>query len=155
MRLASLLLVSAVSLTVGCGENAGSDAGGGSPGPGSDEPVAYGDGEYAILLSGPEPRIYCWYIEETVNICDGSTQTDYLDICLQDEPNCLLHQPDDIPPNGTDTCYTRVDYSTVGGSFLYGDCEHHAAYWSADPDVECLFHGHCEEGERCVDYQCQ
>ncbi len=159
MRPASLLLLCVASLTAGCGQDESSDGAGGSSVTGNGEPVSYGEGEYAILLSGPEPGIYCWYIEETVRICDGSTETDYFDICLPDEHNCLLYQPEDTPPNGSDTCYTRVNYSTVGGTFLYGDCAHHSAYWSNDPDVkadaQCLFHKHCQGDELCVDYQCE
>ena len=147
------LLVGLVAGT-GCDESSHSSVDGGSPGSSSDEPVSYGEGEYAILLSEP-PGTYCWFIGETIHICDGSTETDYSDICVPDEQNCLLLQPDDIPPNGTDTCYTRTDYSTVSGDALHGDCEHHAAYWSSSPDVECLFHGHCQEGQLCIDYRCE
>lgn len=143
---------------VGCGEASDDDETGGaggeqSTGASSSEPRAYGEGEYGILLSGPEPGIYCWYIEETVRICGGSKETDYFDICLPDERNCLLHQPDDTLDEGE--CYVRVDYNTVSGSYLTGDCEHHAAYWASDPSVQCLFHKHCANGQQCVDYRCE
>lgn len=154
-------LVTLHCLLCACGgpeaEGGGSAEAGG--GPGSGEPVAYGDGEYGILLTGPDPGIYCWYIGEIIEICDGEEATDWSDTCIPDEQSCLLYQPDDVPPDGTDTCYTRIDYSTVSGTYLHGDCEHHAAYWSSDPDLkataECLFHGHCQEGQQCVDYLCE
>jgi hypothetical protein len=114
----------------------------------------YGSGEYAIILTGEtEPQRYCWYIGETVRICPPGTRDDSsIDECIDNETNCLFYQPAD--EEREDTCYVRTSWQTVSGEALYGDCAHHAAYWSDDPSVECLYHRHCNTNELCVDWLC-
>ena len=117
----------------------------------------FGRGEYAIYLSEANPRRYCWYIEETVRICGGNgrpTRDDlYLDVCYDDETNCLARQPADSEVE-TGGCWTRITYDNVSNGALYGDCGRVDAYFADDPDTQCLYHRHCPEGRLCADYQC-
>src|SRR5262249_31799227 len=84
--------------------NAQNGGSGGSPG---GQLVEYGQGEYGITLSSPPPGTYCWYIEETVRICGTSQDTNARNICYENEPNCLVRQPEDSETD-TGSCWTRV-----------------------------------------------
>ncbi len=112
----------------------------------------YGTGEHAIFLSAPAPR-YCWFIGETNRICPpGRRMTSYQHMCVDDEEACLALLPDDEERDGR--CNVTTRWQSVGRDALYGDCAKRTAYWNGDPAVQCLFHSHCNEGGRCVDYQC-
>lgn len=163
---ANLLAVLAATTLLGCSgssrerevntnNQSATDAGTGS---GFTEGLTqYGQGDYAIYLSAPDPRRYCWYIEETVRICGGNgspTRDDlYVNVCYDDETNCAARKPvDSEVDNGT--CWTRIDYDTVSNGALYGDCSRVDRYFGDNPDTQCLFHKHCPQGRRCMDYQC-
>ncbi|MCU0681218.1 MAG: hypothetical protein MUF34_02975 [Polyangiaceae bacterium] len=148
----------------GGGANGGGGAGGtssaGSAGGGlggEQKLVDYGEGEYAVTLSAPPRGTYCWYIEETVRVCSDVTKDEnYRDICYDNEPNCLARQPEGSESD-TGTCWTRISYENVSGGPLQGDCATLDAYWGDDPNVNCLYHKHCEVfgvEARCVDYKC-
>lgn len=116
----------------------------------------YGRGEHAIYLSTPNPRRYCWYIEETVLICggNGGTRDDYFtDVCYDDETDCAARQPVDTEvDNGT--CWRRVTYDNIGNRSLYGDCDRVDAFQRGDEGTQCMFHRHCPDNMLCTDYQC-
>lgn len=169
--IANLLAAATLSFSLGCGGSERSrdpgtssqrDAGstqsrdaGVDP---RDDPnlTEYGTGRYAILLSDPDPRRYCWYVETTVRICGGSSpsqEESYQDICYDDETNCLARQPEDTETN-TGQCIVRVRHRNVSGGALYGDCGRVDAYFSNDRATQCLYHAQCPDDRLCVDYQC-
>lgn len=117
----------------------------------------YGRGEYAIIFTGDTPPgRYCWFQGETVRVCPSpaTRQTSYTNLCLADELNCLSEMPDD--EESERRCWVRETWETVSNAPLYGDCSAHEAYWNdADDSVECLYHGHCDGGELCVDHLCE
>ena len=117
----------------------------------------YGSGDHGITLSDPNPGIYCWIIEETVRISGTSHSTSAYNICLDNERNCLAHEPADSTQE-TSTSYLRVSYQIVGDGNgpLTGSCAMLDAYWRGSPDVECLYHAHCgpAPGGRCLDWKC-
>lgn len=119
-------------------------------------PIEYGSGDYAVIITtGVVPRRYCWFIEETVRICRGSsTKTDYVNSCIDDETSCLQYEPEGSTKE-TSSCYVRVSYETVSNGALYGDCKTLDAYWGDDPAVDCLYHKYCGGGQKCIDYKCQ
>ncbi len=139
-----------------CGVGAGG-AGAGTGAGGARATVDYGSGEYGIALSTPPRSTYCWYIEETVRVCDDVTKDEnYADICYENETNCLARQPEGSETE-TSSCWTRILYENISGGPLPGDCAMLEAYQRLDPAVECLYHRHCRAvvaDARCVDYKC-
>lgn len=113
----------------------------------------HGVGSYAILLSDPSPPTYCWYIETTIQISRAGRQESARDLCTEPAVNCRANEPDDLVDENEDL-RIHTAYRTVGDATLYGTCAHLDGYWADDPSVECLFHGHCYDGKKCVDYQC-
>jgi hypothetical protein len=155
--------------TLNLGGNAGAGGGGGAMGSASTnrsdagagqttggQMREYGVGDYAVTLTStaPPPRL-CWYTEETTRVCDGSPPTKRTfveDSCTDGGQSCLANEPPDSEKE-TGSCWIRVDYETVGGGALTGDCATLAAYHRNYLTGACMFHKHCPGG-KCVDYQC-
>jgi hypothetical protein len=137
------------------GANRNSGAGGAS-GNQTAQGREYGSGDYAVILTGAAaPPRMCWYTEVTTRVCDGSPPTKRVftdDRCVDGGLDCLANEPPDREMD-TGSCWTRVDYETVGGGAITGDCATLASYHRNYLTGACLFHRHCPGG-KCVDYQC-
>ena len=134
----------------------GANRNGGAGGNETAQGREYGSGDYAVILTGAAaPPRMCWYTEVTTRVCDGSPPTKRVftdDRCVDGGLDCLANEPPDREMD-TGSCWTRVDYETVGGGALTGDCATLASYHRNYLTGACLFHRHCPGG-KCVDYQC-